>query len=138
MNADFLDAHERHSQDADLLFNSQRWASADHLYGMAAECGLKRIMQAFGMQLNPKTGSPALRDDWVHADGVWARFESYRSGHHQGASYALPTPSPFSDWHVSQRYADRSNFTASRAQSHKGGANLVMGLIKKAHFEGLI
>ena len=138
MNADFFDAHERHNQDADLLFNSQRWANADHLYGMAAECGLKRIMQALGMPLNPTTSSPAQRDDWVHADGAWARFESYRSGHHQGAGYVLLTSSPFNDWRVSQRYAHRSNFAAARAQAHQAGANQVMGLIKKAQLEGLI
>ncbi len=50
----------------------------------------------------------------------------------------LPTPSPFDDWHVSQRYANRSNFAAVRAQAHQVGANLVMGLIKKAQLEGLI
>jgi hypothetical protein len=49
MQADFLDAHERHWQDAELLLTNQRLANADHLYGMSAECGLKRLMLAFGM-----------------------------------------------------------------------------------------
>jgi hypothetical protein len=40
MNADFLDAHYRHWQDAELLFGRGRLANADHLYGLAAECGL--------------------------------------------------------------------------------------------------
>jgi mRNA interferase MazF len=35
MQADFLDAHERHISDADLLSLAQRWANADHLYGIA-------------------------------------------------------------------------------------------------------
>ncbi len=43
MQADFLDAHERHWQDAELLLTNQRLANADHLYGMSAECGLKRL-----------------------------------------------------------------------------------------------
>jgi hypothetical protein len=138
MSADFFDAHERHHQDAELLFNEQRWANADHLYGMAAECGLKRIMEAFGMQLDPTTRSPTQRKDWEHADGAWTRFESYRSGHHQGAGYALPATNPFNDWHVSQRYAHRSHFGAISAQSHQVGAKLVAALIKKAQLEGLI
>ena len=87
MNADFFNAHDRHRQDANLLFSRHRWANADHLYGMAAECGLKQIMQAFGMAVDTLTGSPAERKDRVHADGIWARFESYRSGHYQGAGY---------------------------------------------------
>jgi len=40
---DFLDAHERHWEDAELLFGNRRWANADHLYGLAAECGLKAL-----------------------------------------------------------------------------------------------
>ena len=31
MKADFLDAHNRHWKDAELLFNAKRWANADHL-----------------------------------------------------------------------------------------------------------
>lgn len=55
MNADFLDANARHQHDADLLFDRQRWANADHLYGLAAECGLKRLMVTFGMLLSAGT-----------------------------------------------------------------------------------
>lgn len=138
MNADFSNAHDRHRQDADLLFASHRWANADHLYGIAAECGLKRIMQAFGMAVNSMTGSPAQFDDRKHVDLVWARFESYRSGHHQGTGYALPLPSPFNDWKVEQRYAHESNFDQARAQAHRAGAELIFGLVKKAQLDGLI
>ena len=88
MNADFLDAHQRHWQDAESLREAARWANADHLYGMAAECGLKRLMLAFGMTVNPQ-GSPTSKSDWVHADKVWTRFESYRSGHAAGTGYRL-------------------------------------------------
>jgi hypothetical protein len=42
MNTDFLDAHERHHDDADHLHANARHANADHLYGVSAECGLKR------------------------------------------------------------------------------------------------
>lgn len=136
MNADFLDAHDRHWSDADFLHSNSLWANADHLYGMAAECGLKRIMQVFGMPLNSK-GSPQQKADWVHADGIWVRFESYRSGHHLGAAYALPTPSPFGDWCASQRYAHRSNFDKARAESHRNGASVVRTLVQKARREGL-
>ncbi|WHF34964.1 hypothetical protein [Aeromonas salmonicida] len=47
MQADFLDAHARHWDDAESLLQAQRWANADHLYGMAAECGLKQLMRVF-------------------------------------------------------------------------------------------
>ena len=47
---DFYDAHHRHWEDAERLYHNERWANADHLYGIAAECGLKRLMIAFGMR----------------------------------------------------------------------------------------
>ncbi len=94
MQADFLDAHERHWYDADRLFSAGRYANADHLFGMAAECGLKRLMMKFGMMVSTE-GKPKERDDREHVDKIWARFESYRSGSVEGRDYGLPTPNPF-------------------------------------------
>jgi succinate dehydrogenase/fumarate reductase flavoprotein subunit len=136
MQADFLDAHERHWHDAELLFGRQRHANADHLYGMAAECGLKRLMLAFGMPFNREKDRPAKRDDQVHADGVWARFDSYRSGHTHGAGYALPPDNLFADWDVGQRYAAQHHFDDAHVAAHRTGAELVNRLIRKAIREG--
>lgn len=138
MQADFLDAHERHWQDAELLFQAKRWANADHLYGMAAECGLKRLMLAFGMLPDPKTGSPKSEHDRKHANEIWARYESYRCGHPRGAGYALTTPNPFENWKVEQRYAHRSNFNQPLVEAHRSGAEAVARLIQKARWEGLV
>jgi len=138
MQADFLDAHERHWVDAEGLFQAQRWANADHLYGMAAECGLKQLMLAFGMPYDSARDRPDKSQDRIHANGIWARFESYRCGHHQGAGYALTTPNPFADWDVAQRYAHQSNFDQARAEAHQAGVILVRNLVQKAKREGLI
>jgi hypothetical protein len=137
MQTDYHDAHNRHWQDAEQLFQAQRWANADHLYGLAAECGLKALMMQFGMFLDSKD-MPKERQDQQHANGIWARYESYRSGHQQGVSYGLPSANPFQDWHVSQRYANQSNFDKTLAESHRTGAELVCNLIKKAQQDGLI
>nr|VFK54807.1 MAG: hypothetical protein BECKTUN1418F_GA0071002_105616 [Candidatus Kentron sp. TUN]VFK55380.1 MAG: hypothetical protein BECKTUN1418D_GA0071000_103118 [Candidatus Kentron sp. TUN]VFK60455.1 MAG: hypothetical protein BECKTUN1418E_GA0071001_105815 [Candidatus Kentron sp. TUN] len=64
MNADFFDAHNRHWQDWEQLFASERWANADHLYGMAAECGLKCLMQAF----------PPMDGMWANMLPSWGVF----------------------------------------------------------------
>jgi hypothetical protein len=139
MQANYQDAHERHWGDAELLFRAQRWANADHLYGMAAECGLKRLMLVFGMPYDTTRDRPSHKADREHAKGIWARFESYRCGHHQGAGYVLPNASnPFHDWDVSQRYAHQSNFDQARSESHQAGAQVVSGLVRKAQREGLI
>ena len=105
---------------------------------MAAECGLKRLMLAFGMNVNPTTGSPLDNKDRQHANSIWARFESYRSGHAQGAGYVLSASNPFSSWDVSDRYAHQSNFDQARAQGHQTGAQTVRSLITKAQREGLL
>lgn len=137
MNADFLDAHHRHWQDAEFLSDNNRLANADHLYGMSAECGLKHLMLGFGMVTRPN-GVPAELDDRVHADKTWDRFESYRTGHVDGAAYALPNGNPFADWDVSQRYAHRSAFDSARLQAHREGAGIVCNLVAAAVQRGLI
>ena len=128
MNADFLDAHLRHWEDAELLWEAQHWANADHLYGLSAECGLKRLMLAFGMSVDTE-GVPTKRDK-VHADAIWQRFESYRLRHSRGAYYLLPADSPFADWHVSQRYARRSDFTEIHVKPHRNGAKAIFDSIR--------
>lgn len=138
MQADFLDAHQRHWDDAERLLHARRWANADHLFGMAAECGLKRLMLAFGMHYDTARDRPTQSADRQHANSIWARFESYRCGHHQGAGYALTTPNPFANWDVGQRYAHQSNFDQARVQAHQADANLIRQLVQKAKREGLI
>lgn len=138
MQADFLDAHHRHWDDAERLFLAQRWANADHLYGFAAECGLKRLMLAFGMPYDVAKDRPQHDVDRKHADEVWARFESYRSGAVLGAGYApVVAANPFSQWSASQRYAHHSNFNQARANGHRVGADAVRALVLKAQREGL-
>ncbi|MGW8159190.1 MAG: SAM-dependent methyltransferase [Desulfoprunum sp.] len=138
MQADFLDAHLHHWEDAGYLFDNCRWANADHLYGISAECGLKRLMMAFGMPLDSTSSAPMQREDRIHARQAWSRYEAYRSGHRQGAAYQLSTNNPFADWDISDRYAHRSSFDQARAEAHRQGAHVVLSLIKKAIFEGLI
>lgn len=137
MLADFLDAHERHWTDAEGLFAAERFANADHLYGMATECGLKRLMMRFGMTVDEK-GNPTKRQDWKHVKDIWARFETYRSGKVEGVDYGLPTPSPFDNCSVDDRYAHQSHFDKVRVQSHQTGARTVRNLVAKAQREGLI
>lgn len=143
MQTDFLDAHKRHWDDAEHLFKGLRWANADHLYGLSAECGLKRLMMAFGMKVNPTTGTPSGSIDRVHVmensrpDNTWTRYEAYRSGRN-AVAYAISSVNPFVNWDVFQRYAHQSNFDQVRVESHKQGAAAVRKLVEKANLEGLI
>ncbi len=142
MQSDFLDAHHRHWEDANHLLAASHLANADHLYGLAAECGLKRLMIAFGMRVDSATGRPTDRADRVHAseiggNDIWARYETYRSGH-QAAVYYLGLTNPFVDWDVSQRYSHRSDFNPARVENHRQGAYTVHSLIKRAILEGIV
>ncbi len=138
MQTDFLDAHERHWDDAERLHQAERGANAYHLYGMAAECGQKRLMRLFGMPWDSVKYRPVEKQDYTHANGIWPRFEAYRCGHHDGAGYALSAQNSFQDWLVQQRYAHQSNFDQTRAQAHQRGAKEVRDLVKRAQKDGLI
>lgn len=137
MPPDFLDASKRHRDDAEQLYSMQRWANAGHLYGLAAECGLKRLMLAFGMQTNAN-GAPVLHDDKVHANKIWLRYETYRGNSLLGPQYGLPNGRPFDNWDIADRYAHQSNFNNQIIEPYRNGANAVLVLIKQAELAGLI
>ncbi len=135
--ADFLDAMDRHWQDAELLHSSERLANADHLYGLSAECGLKAIMQKLGMEM--ENNVPRLRDDRKHINSLWDRYESYLSGSSYVSSSLLPWQhhNPFANWHVSDRYASRDHFAGDRLEEHRSGARDVKGLVVSLEKQGL-
>ena len=69
---DFVDAHRRHWADAELLFDHDRWANADQLYGFSAECGLKAVMRTLGMPVDT-SGIPGP-EHRVHVQELWSIF----------------------------------------------------------------
>ncbi len=134
---DFYDAHLRHLRDAEILYAQSRFANADHLYGFAAECGLKRLMLRFGMPMGGH--GPQKKKDRIHADEIWKRYESYRSKHVFGAQFMLCIPpNPFVNWNAHQRYEHQSQFNQVVVDPHKAAALHVNSLIKKAQLKGLI
>lgn len=138
MATDFIDSHSRHCDDADHLFSASRFANADQLYGFSVECGLKSLMMAFGMTLDQNGLRPQNKNDQVHADGVWDRYESYRSAHTSGANYILSNANPFINWNASQRYENQSSFNVGIVTPHKAAAQQVRQLVKKAQLEGIL
>ena len=139
MQSDFLDGHNRHFNDAEQLFATSRWANADHLYGLATECGLKRLMLVFGMPFDANRDMPQYKADKKHANEIWSRYETYLNGHPQGTGYALPkTPNPFRNWDISQRYANQTQFDRTRIEPHRNATKQVQALIKKAQRAGLL
>jgi len=134
MQADFYNAFQRHWDDAEYLYSDSRWPNANQLYAYSAECGLKYMMQQFGMLVNSE-GIPQKGADKVHADKIWSRYETYRMGR-ATLGYELPQPNPFDNWEIGNRYAHKSNFNQAMVDKHKQGTEIVKILIHRAILEG--
>jgi hypothetical protein len=132
---DYLDAMRRHWDDAELLWNQapKRFANADHLYGLVAECGLKALLlKLVNGYFDHNRGRPSNRADLVHADGIWSRYINYSQGG-AAARYALPTNNnPFGQWKIDDRYANRIHFVHARVDGHRNAALIVKQLVDKA------
>ena len=130
--ADFVDAHGRHWQDAEILFGQDRWANADQLYGFSAECGLKAVMEALGMNVDA-IGRPEESKHRKHIQDLWPIFQAF-ARERNGASYLsmLPSGSPFADWSHHDRYAHQSYCQERDTLPHRAAAKRVRPLVQQA------
>lgn len=132
---DFADAHGRHWEDAELLFGNARWANADHLYGLSAECGLKAVMKGLGMRVDAQ-GRPKKRQHIKHVDQLWSAFGNFAKGH--GKPNYILTGIPFKNWSINDRYANRRHFANSHVASHRHATLRVRHLIQQARQDGVL
>jgi hypothetical protein len=137
MTIDFQDACKRHIADATFLYEDERWANADHLFGFAAECGMKCLMQAFGMPVD-STGDIEKREDRKHVSVLLTQYEDYRSGSLFGPQYPVARHANFSNWDVGQRYEPAANFAKSHVAPHKEAAEEIEHLVNKALLQGIL
>ena len=124
--ADFTDAHRRHREDADLLFDKARWANADHLYGLSAECGLKVAIETLGIQV--------AEEYRQHVDRLWPEYRTLIEN--RGETRYLVDGNPFSDWSIAERYAHRGHVDRARAQRHRKGAEEVRLMLENVAADG--
>lgn len=123
--ADFANAHVRHWQDAEFLFLEGRWANADQLYGLSAECGLKAIMVADKLPVDA-AGSPRNKKYKEHVDTLWDIFRTFVQGRRTGRLlHHLPQSNPFASWSVRNRYANDVHFNQTAVASHRAAARQV-------------
>jgi len=109
---DFFEASRRHHSDATLLQMKGRDPNAGHLFGFAAECGVKALLVDCGYPTDSdgdlkKPGKP-IADARKHIDeltGLLAQIVASLSGR-DGAKYLAQVPdlSDFADWRASHRY----------------------------------
>ena len=120
---DFADARARHWGDAEVLFAGGRWANADHLYGLSAECGLKAVMlRLLGMADDLPPSSKYRK----HVNDLWRLFEDFAQ-QKDGARYLrlMPEGDPFADWAIEDRYAHRSGFDRNSVSPHREAARKI-------------
>ena len=126
-SADFANAHDRHWRDAKLLFQAGRWANADQLYGLSAECGLKAVMVADGLPVGAD-GSPG-KEYRKHVDTLWGIFRAFVQGRQTGQLlHHLPQCNPFASWSIRNRYANGVHFNEQSVAPHQAGAEGVRNL----------
>ena len=143
-NTDFKAAAGRHHDDARFLLGDGRWANADHLAGLAAECALKAIMtfSPFSAALNAKGilewGQPSKKLQF-HIKDLWNELGLNVGGYPAPAfSSLLMGSAPFSNWDVSDRYADGTTITQQEASAHLGAAAQVIALLQQVHLSGYV
>ena len=133
---DYFDAHRRHWEDAELLLQNTRWASADQMYGFSAECGLKAVMKALGMPVDA-TGAPKKRRHRKHMPYLWPVFRAFAQGH-GGIRYSsqLPEDNLFHDWSIDDRYAHRGHWEEAGMKQHRNAAREVLDMVQLARQDG--
>ena len=128
---DFADAHRRHWEDAELLFEHDRWANADQLYGLSAECGLKAVMEVLGMPIDQRGRPPQQYSK--HVQELWPVFVTF-ARNRNGARYLsiLPADTPFDDWSHHNRYAVHGHFHRVSVDPHREAARGVIPMVQLA------
>ena len=137
MSTDFRDAANRHFEDAELLLAQDRGANADHLFGLSAECSLKAVMLALGME-PADDGGPRDRNYRVHMPHLWAVFQSFAEGR-LASRYLEPLDkaNPFADWGVEQRYWARTSIAVAAPAARKTAAEQCRQSLEKLLLDGV-
>ena len=134
--ADFANAHLRHWRDAEFLFRAGRWANADQLYGLSAECGLKAVMVADGLPVDA-AGSPRARKYKKHVNTLWDIFRTFVQGRQTGRLlHRLPQSNPFAKWSVDNRYANGVHFNERSVDPRRTAARRVRNFYLRLKVNG--
>lgn len=134
--ADFADAHRRHWEDAELLLAHERWANADQLYGFSAECGLKAVMRALGMPVEPD-GRPEKAEHRKHVQDLWPIFRTFVAGRNgEWYLHQLPAGEPFRDRSHHDRYASGGHFSEPAVAPHQVASRAICKILQRARLDG--
>jgi hypothetical protein len=128
---DFHNSAHRHYRCGDILCDRSEHAEADHLYGLAAECALKRILEQAGLRKNDG------KDLKVHVNKLWSETISRLADQKYTLliSY-LSQGNKFSDWDISRRYHPDKTITEDVMSKHKLSANVIFRFLSEFVLSG--
>lgn len=121
--------------DGESLYATARLGTADHLYGLAAECALKAILE--GLRIITSAATAPVKPFKAHGDDIWQQYVLALNGRTQ-VSLQAPLPGPFGAWRIEDRYAPDAVFTQTRVDGHRNGAKVAIGLLEHARITGIV
>jgi len=143
-------AARRHMTDAETLFAAGRLANAGQLYGFVAECGLKALLLACGIQPDadgdiprkrpaPDKGKHPLREHMpLLMSNITADFQIVPDGVQANRYLALvPNRNDFHDWLVDHRYWRDTALPAS-VSLWRAGAREISTMLDQAQQDGVL
>ena len=128
---DFSNAASRYWLDANFLHNDSRLATADHLFGVSAECALKAVMVSL-------SGAKLLRRYKVHLPYIWDEFIAYMPSSGTNAYASFLAANPFTSWDVGDRYGHDSAFPQTRVDNHRNAALQAQKVLEQAKLDGVL
>jgi hypothetical protein len=138
---DFYGAGRRHYEDAELLMNHTRLPNAGHLFGFAAECGVKALLVTHGLSTDPATGDLVETRPYkykTHINVLISNVQAFQGS--QGYSKYLgmmPNLRTFSNWDTSHRYYNESSIPASLTDWRTAAAEVIK-MLDQAKLDGVI
>ena len=136
---DFSGASRRHYRDAELLMDNSRVPNAGQLLGFAAECGIKALLIAHGLQTDSKTGDIKEKGPYrTHINALINNVQTSPSSRGYSKYLGmLPNLRAFVDWDTKHRYWDESSIPSSHTDWQKA-AKEVMEMLDQAKLDGVI
>lgn len=122
----------RGAQNLDGLVEPARH-TANHLYGLSAECALKATMQ----RLSGRRDSQMPRERRVHLPRIWFEYQRFLSGA-LSANYILDSPMALlNEWDINQRYLDDTYLTEAVHAKQVYEAKRIVRLLDELRLDGL-
>jgi hypothetical protein len=133
MAISYKEAALRQQSDGVRLLGEGRLGTADHLFGVAAECALKAILQGLGVLTI--TNDAPQKQYKKHVPDILDEYDTIANGR---AELCPKNIFRTHGWRIDHRYEQDATFCASRVEAHRGDAEAVMRMLEKAIANGTV